>query len=55
MPNGRVAIGMPTYAECMRHDKNELIMQGKYRLFWPVALLCTAEGQRTKSGNDNSM
>jgi hypothetical protein len=55
MPNGRVAIGMPTYAECMRHDKNDLIMLGKYRLFWPVALLCTAEDQRTKSGNDNSM
>jgi len=46
---------MPTYAECMRHDKNDLIMQGKYRLFWPVALLCSAEDQRTKSLNDNSM
>jgi len=40
---------MPTYAECMRHDKNDLIMLGKYRLFRPGALLCTAKDQRTKS------
>ena len=40
---------MPTYAECMRHDKNDLIMLGKYRRFPPGALLCTAEDPRTKS------
>jgi len=49
MPNGRVAIGMPSYAERIRYGENDLIVQGKYRLFWPVALLCTIEDQRTKS------